>query len=293
MKKIAICIFFALITFSVSAQDVKFGIRGGTNLTFMPAATKTPVSEGYSSRIAPAWGIFTELRCNSAISFRFGVEYSGLGGKKDGMQAMPTTRFMNEIASSFGFAGPAPTQELAMGAFMAWMAQNPYYYANVKNTTKFEYITLPLLLQTGWNVGSSPLQLYVNAGPVVSFILSCKQTQKPLNNSLLYSDASGNTTIWNSFDPAIQAMLDAAFPTLKATLEQPIDSSETNITGEMKSANFGIAANVGLRYQSGRNNFFFEVGSSYGFVAVQDNDTNGSNRLGAISMMLGYSFSLF
>jgi hypothetical protein len=50
---------------------------------------------------------------------------------------------------------------------------------------------------------------------------------------------------------------------------------------------------VGIRYQRGRHCFFLEAGGNYGFITVQNSDANGSNRLGAASVMVGYAFSLF
>jgi hypothetical protein len=50
---------------------------------------------------------------------------------------------------------------------------------------------------------------------------------------------------------------------------------------------------VGIRYQRNRHCFFLEAGGNYGFITVQNSDANGSNRLGAASVMAGYAFSLF
>ena len=239
--------------------------------------------------MAPGWGIFTELQYNPKVSFRLGVEYSGLGGKKDGMQAMPTQRLITEMGSSLGIMGITPEQEGAMEGFMMWSAMNPYYFVNVENTVKFDYVMIPVTAQFGWDVGQKPWRVYVNVGPFISFILSSKQISK--GNSLIY-DNSGEP-LWNSLDPIIQGLIETEFPIMKTILNAPIPTGETNITGEMKSANFGVTGNIGVRYQRNRNYFFIEAGGNYGFFAVQDDDANGSNRLGAVSVMLGYAFSLF
>ena len=83
------------------------------------------------------------------------------------------------------------------------------------------------------------------------------------------------------------------FPEIEKTLNEPVSFGEANITGEMKSANFGFAANVGIRFQHNRNYFFLEAGGNYGFIPVQTGNVNGNNRLGAASVMMGYAFSLF
>ena len=297
MKRFCSITLIILITCGLYAQDVKFGIRGGTNLpSIMAGGKSTPVSEGYQSRMAAGWGLFTELALNPTVSLRLGVEYSGMGGKKNGMQAMPTMRLITEMGNSIGM-GVTEQQLAALGALMAGLP--PYYYTNVKNTTKFDYVMIPLLAQFGRDIGHTPWRVYVNAGPFASFLLSGKQYAK--GTSRLYSDASGTNSLWDIFPdvvmigdvPVPKALIVSQFPAIEQTLGEPATFSTTSITGEMKSANFGITGNVGIRYQCNRNYFFLEVGGNYGFITVQDDDTNGSNRIGAVSVMAGYAFSLF
>ena len=298
MKKILICtVTIILTTCGLYAQDVKFGIRGGMNLSGMMAGNKnTPVSEDYQSRLAPGWGIFTELQINPKFSLRLGVEYSGMGGKRNGMQAMPTMRLFTEMGNNIGM-GITDSQLAALVALMG--GSPPYYYANVDNTTKFDYVMIPLMAQFGWNLGQSPWRVYVNAGPFASFLLSGKQVAK--GTSKLYSDASGTTTLWDVLPdvmmvndvPVPKSFVVSQLPDIEKTLGDPVTFGTTNVTGELKSTNFGVTGNVGIRYQCKRNYFFLEVGGNYGFFTVQDDDANGNNRLGAVSVMAGYAFSLF
>ena len=286
MKKLIFStILTALTICGLYAQDVKFGVRGGMSMANMSAAKSTPISEGFAMRTAPGWGIFTELQLDPKISVRFGVEYSPLGGKKNGMQAMPTERLVTAIGSSFGM----PSEEQIDGLMAIARSLPPYYYLDIKNTVKLDYVTIPLLGQMGWDIGQTPWRVYVNAGPVLSFILSGKQVSK--GSSLIYNEEG--ITIWSSLNPVVQGLIAAEFPPMQKLLTEPVPSGETNITGEMKSANFGVAGNIGLRYQHGNNFFFLEAGGNYGFYTVQDSDANGSNRLGAITVMVGYAFSLF
>jgi len=166
-----------------------------------------------------------------------------------------------------------------------------YYYANVNNTTKFDYVVVPLLAQTGWNIGQSPWRVYVNAGPFVSFLLSGKQYSK--GTSKLYTDASGAMTLWDGVPQPVKDIVLPVFPEIANTLGEPVTFTTTSVTSELKSTNFGVTGNVGIRYQSNRNYFFLEVGGNYGFITVQNDNANGSNRIGAASVMLGYAFSLF
>jgi len=281
----------ALTICGLYAQDVKLGFRGGLNLPNILAGGKnTPLSEGYSSRLATGWGLFTELQINSTVSFRFGAEYSGMGGKKDGMQAMPTNRLITEIGSGLGL-GMTPEQQMALGGMLAWSESMPYYYADIKNTVKFDYVMIPLLVQLGRDMGTSPFRVYVNAGPFVSFLLSGKQVSK--GTSKMFADPSGTGTLWNVMPDEYKYGISAIFPQIEQTLNEPVEYGSQNITGELKSTNIGINGNIGIRYQSKRNYFFLEAGGNYGFRTVQDDATNGSNRIGAASVMLGYAFSMF
>ena len=281
-------LLMVLTTCTLSAQDVKLGIKGGFNLTSMMSGdVTTPLSEDYKSRLAGGAAIFTELQLNQTVSLRFGVEYSGMGGKKDGMQAMPTQRLVTEIGYSLGM-GITEQQLAALGA-IAMSA--PYYYANVENTTILDYVTIPILAQVGKDIGDTPWRVYVNAGPFVSLLLSGKQVTK--GTSKLFFDNSGTNTLWEVFPDEVKFFVASQFPDIEKMLNEPVSFGETNTTGEMKSANFGVIANIGLRYQHNRHCFFVEGGGNYGFFTVQDDSANGTNRVGAVSVMFGYAFSLF
>ena len=290
MKRIIISIIaIVLINSGLHAQDVKFGIKGGLNVpNIVAGGNNTPVSEGYKSRLANGWGLFTELQLNPAVSLRLGVEYSEMGGKKDGMQAMPTQRLITEMGNSIGM-GVTEQQLAALGTLMASLP--PYYYANVNNTAKFNYVMIPLMAQLGKDIGLSPWRVYVNAGPFASFLLSGKQISQ--GTSKLYSDASGTSTLWDIFPEEAKGLVANEFPYIGQTLGGEIPFGKKNVTGELKSTNFGVMGNVGIRYQYKHNYFFLEAGGNYGFVVVQDDASNGSNRIGAASVMLGYAFSLF
>ena len=296
MKKLIFSTIITVLTVcGLFAQDVKFGIRGGMSLpNIMAGGKNTPVSEGYKSRTAAGAGVFTELQLNPMLSLRLGVEYSQMGGKKNGMQAMPTQRLITEIVSGFaGITGLPAGMEEALGVMM--MTMPPYYYANVDNTTKFDYVMVPLMAQFGWDLGQSPWRVYVNAGPFVSFLLSGKQVSK--GESRLYAAETGESTLWDAIPEQAKGMILETSPEMyygmETTLNNKVKFGETNVTGELKSTNFGVTGNVGIRYQCKRNYFFLELGGNYGFIAVQFDDANGSNRIGAGSVMLGYAFSLF
>jgi len=262
----------------------------------MTTVKSTPESENYDGRIAASFGLFTELQLRTDVSFRFGVEYGGFGGKKNGMQAMPLQRLLTEIGNSVGM-GITEQHLAALGGLMYTLPD--YYYVNVDNTAKIDYVTIPLLMQVGRSIGQTQWYAYINAGPTISLILSGKQATK--GTSKMYTDYAGGTTLWEFVEqlpsipnyPPISEIAIGAFPGIDKKMGDSVDFGESNITGEMKSTNLGIGANAGIRYNHNRYYFFMEIGGKYGLFTAQDDNTNGSNRLGAISVMVGCAFSLF
>ena len=288
MKKHILTITLILSFISnINAQDVRFGIRGGANFANISTTNSTPLYNDYSMRLAAGGGIFTEVQISPKVSLRFGVEYSGQGAKRDGVQALSTQRMMTGIANSIGMSIAESDIMMLMGV----AGTSPFYYANIENTIKYDYATIPILAQYTFNLGTSPWGVYVNAGPYVSFAVSGKETGK--GTSFLYADASQQTKVWDVLPAHMQSAITAAMPSLATTLQSPYKFDETNITGELKSANFGLMGNVGLRYQSGRNCFFVEGGGGYGFIPVQQDDAYGKSRLNSVSVMIGYSFLMF
>ena len=291
MKKLVISTFLMVLTAcGLYAQDVKFGIKGGLSLPSTLVVKSTPFTEGYDMRLASGMGIFTELTVSPRQSIRFGVEYSGLGGKKSGMQALPSHRLITEIGSSAGL-GMSGEQQMALGALYMASEQLPYYYSNIENTTKLVYVTIPVVSQFGWDIGEKPLRFYVNVGPYVSFLLTGKQVASGTDK--MYADASGTATLWEALPPQAQLMLQSGFPNVENMLNDPVNYGTTNIASEMKSTNFGLKADLGLRYQRNNNFFFLEIGTNYDLFTTQDNADNGTFRYNALTFMVGYSFKLF
>jgi hypothetical protein len=203
------------------------------------------------------------------------------------MQAMPTARLITDLGSSFGMGGMTPEQQMALGGLFAWSEATPYFYSDINNTAKFDYIMIPMLAQFGRDLGTSAWRVYVNAGPFVSFLLSGNRVSE--GTSRMYADPSGTQTLWGAMPDQIKMGVAAIFPQMEGVLDNPVEYGTTNITGELRSANFGVTGNVGIRYQHNRHNFFLEAGGNYGFITIQENDAHGSNRVGAATVMLGYA----
>lgn len=144
--------------FSANAQKVALGVWGGISIPDLSAGTNgTPLSEGYSSRLGPDFGIDAEFKVSGVFSIQPELEYSSQGGKKDGFQA-----FANQQ--------PPPT----------------YLYATYNSEAKMNYLMLPVLAKFGWNIKGSPLRFFVDGGPFVAALLSAHQVTS--GTSEIYAD---------------------------------------------------------------------------------------------------------
>ena len=161
----------SVLFFNAHAQDVGLGFRGGISIPNLTAggSTQNPLNTGYSSRFGPDAGIFAEFKISSLFSIETMLEYSSQGGKKDGLQALPTP---SQYSAAFP-PGQAPT----------------YLYANFKSTAKLNYLMLPILEKFGWDFKSSPLRFYADAGPFLGYLLNAKQATT--GNSEFYTDPAG------------------------------------------------------------------------------------------------------
>ncbi|MDR2025945.1 MAG: PorT family protein [Prevotellaceae bacterium] len=288
MKKILLILCFFVLNSEIYSQPVNLGIRGGLAIPNIISANDSPLSAGYSSRLAGSGGIFTDIGLNGTFSLRFGVEYTGQGGKRGGVQAMSSSQLFTDMATRMG-AGITEETVAMLGTVATYMP--PTFYADVKNTVKFDYLMIPLSLQAGKNLGNGPCRIYVNAGPFVSFLMSGEQISK--GSSKLYSGADTGSTLWDVIPPDIQSHIADGVPELARILEDGTEFGSSNITGEIRPVNFGIQGNIGLSYRcAGGSSFFIEAGGNYGLIRIQKKAINGTNRIGSANIMIGYSFKI-
>jgi hypothetical protein len=237
-----------------------------------------PLSKGYSSRVAEDGGVFAELGINNHLSFRLGVEYSGQGGKRNGIQAMRSEQIITGIAS----AGNIPGMDVILDQLTPFMPE--LFYVDVKNTADFDYLMVPLSVQIGTDA-SSHWRVYANAGPFVSFLLHGEQKTK--GKSQIFMDAGKSRTLWENIPEAMRPLLEGS------ALETGVDFKATKvITRDLNPVNVGLQGDIGLSYRHDRHRIFLEIGGNYGFIKMQKDKSNGSNRIGAATIMLGYAMQL-
>ncbi|KAA6349229.1 hypothetical protein EZS27_003340 [termite gut metagenome] len=283
MKRILV-LALSLLSLCGYSQIVNVGVRGGLSIPNVVGGGDNPLSKGYSSRFAGTGGVFAELGMNDLLSLRLGVEYSGQGGNRNGVQAMSSNQLMSSIVNTPGIPDEALGQ---IGQFVPEV-----FYADVKNTTKFDYLMIPLSLQVGKDLGGSwkSWRVYVGAGPFVSFLLSAEQVSK--GQSKLYTDATKSKTLWDNIPSEIQPFIAGSAPQLVNALGGESVFGTADIKEDLRKVNMGVQGDLGLSYQCNRNRFFLEVGGNYGFIRLQKETSNGSNHIGSATITLGYAYRL-
>lgn len=287
MKKIQLLAGLLIFSLCAYSQTVNVGIRGGLSIPNIVSGGDNPLSKGYSSRIAGEGGIFAELGINNYVSFRLGVEYSGQGGRRDGIQAILSEQVMAGITAGMGGGNPA-----GMDVILDQMASDipKIIYADVKNTAAFDYLIVPVSIQIGTNANNR-WRVYANAGPFVSFLLHGKQTTK--GQSKMYMDADKSKTLWDHIPAEKQPVIEGSVPELAYVLQNGTDFGSTEvITSDLNPVNAGIQGDIGLSYRHERHRIFIEIGGNYGFIKMQKDKSNGSNRIGAATVMVGYAIRI-
>ncbi len=170
MKKVihkAIILFCSfLVIQSINAQTVfRLGIKAGISIPNLQSSGNNPVSKGWSTRQGPYTGIVAELQLSGKLYVQAELNYSSQGGKKDGVQAIPTAGY----EAFFPPGTPVP----------------PYLYADFYNEGKFGYLELPVLLKTEFALNKT-LSFLVNGGPYLGYLLSAKSITR--GSSKIYFD---------------------------------------------------------------------------------------------------------
>ncbi len=217
--KIRYTLLAALLLLATTSQAQPYGMsigaRGGLTIpSITPGGKATPLSKGYSSRMAWGAGAFAEYRFTDRFSLQVGLEYSSQGGLKNGSQAIPAGEILGPMMAgmgpgsdfangltqvAMGIAAMSPAGAAQIGQFGAALdglqeAMSEYLYADFKSEAKFNYVMLPVQAKWGWNFSrTSPFRAYVSAGFFVSHLVSAERVSK--GASLIYSDEDKLSTL--------------------------------------------------------------------------------------------------
>ena len=157
--------FLIMCAFTTQAQkSLYIGAQGGLSIPNLTATAKetNPMNEGFSSRVGPHFGLLVEKQFSNLFSVQAEVNYSGQGGKRNGIQAIRIDPFLG------------------------------YIYADIKNTSRLNYIQVPVMAKI--NLGlSEKVKFFVNAGGFVGFLVAANQITEGQGN--LYLDKNKQSTV--------------------------------------------------------------------------------------------------
>jgi hypothetical protein len=170
MKKLLLNSLFVCVgcftTFATFGQNIFVGVKGGISIPNLSAGSnnQNPLSNGFSSRLGADFGALAEFPLNKWLSIQPEIDYSGQGGKHDGLQAIPDP----------------------------YASTPPYLYANYKNVARLNYLQMPVMAKLNFRL-SQKWKLYVNAGVFAGLVLSAKTVSS--GSSYIYADQAGQQPV--------------------------------------------------------------------------------------------------
>lgn len=163
---------FSLLT----AGEVWLNLHGGLSLPSLKGGTNE-LSQGYTSRKAPYFGLGLDFRLSSSTFLKTGLSYSSQGGQRNGLQPL------------------APDQLSGLP-----VPPGVTLYADFQNETILDYLEVPVMMELV--TGQSP-QFFVEAGLYAGYRVRAKTVTS--GTSLIYLDSSGSIPL----DPSLQVPFDA------------------------------------------------------------------------------------
>jgi len=138
MKKLfVVTVSIFLLNFSLSAQDIKFGVVGGANLSNVDYSFDFPNKK---PRISYHIGVFTEIPLSPKFNFKPEIVYTSIG------------YVYKTNASDYEYFRLNP------------VIPDDYSF---KNIIKYNYLVIPLNIR--WNLGE---KFCLNFGPQIGFLLN-------------------------------------------------------------------------------------------------------------------------
>ena len=153
MKKalcIAVLAFGWLAGTAVQADDFLLGVRGGLSIPRLSNGGNE-ISDGYSSRLGPNFGIVGEYYLTHSLSLVAEIDYSSQGGIRRGVQ--PITQSPDGVP-------PLPPGQ--------------YLYGDFRNESILNYLEIPLMLKMDWEL-CEHWRCYVEGGVFIGFLLDAEE----------------------------------------------------------------------------------------------------------------------
>lgn len=179
---LCIVLFTCFTKYSYAQGNLFAGIKGGVSIPNLKASGNNPISSGWSSRLGGYFGIVGEYEVSKRFSLQAEINYSAQGGKKDGVQAIPSAPYASYFPPGF----PIPT----------------YFYSRFKSEARLNYLEIPVMAKLAFPLGENS-SFFINAGPYFGFLMSAKNVttgteniylDNQLTQPLLPSSVSFNNT---------------------------------------------------------------------------------------------------
>lgn len=156
-KQTIIAACFIASPFISGAQQGSWQVGGhaGVNISKLCCGSMT-INEDYEFNAGPAFGLTGAYGLNNYLSLAAELNYTTMGGKRDGMQAISGTG-SNAL------------------------------YANFDNKIKLNYLELPVMVRA--TLGTGNFKYYANVGIFGAYLLNANQESS--GSSLLYKDENG------------------------------------------------------------------------------------------------------
>jgi len=146
---------------AANAENLWVGLRAGPSVPRLSGGNNE-VSRGYSSIMAPNFGVTVEHFLTEQFSVQCEVDYSGQGGERNGLQ--PITIEQEGLPQ---------------------MPPGQYFYGDFKNKSILYYLEIPAMAKYHWG-DSDHWRYFVEGGPYLGFLLSAEQRTR--GESRLYLD---------------------------------------------------------------------------------------------------------
>ena len=151
--------------------------------------------------------------------------------------------------------------------------QGTNLYADFENETIINYLEIPILACYSFMEKKSGFDVFIEAGPYLGILLNAKVVTK--GTSTIYLDKAGNVPLEIGGYP---------LPT------QSFDT-EVDIEDKLNTTNVGITGGVGMNYNFDKHQLKLNVRGAYGFIPIQEDEENGSNKTGALYFTFGYGYN--
>ncbi len=254
MKKVisvfgVVTIFLA--TLQTSQAQTQIGIHGGLSVPDLRGGNNE-ISQGYTSRLAPNFGITANFWITRNFSIQPEVNFDGQGGRRNGLQPITSTTLP-----------PMPS--------------GGYYYADFNNTSILNYLEVPVLAK--YTFGRGGLRFNVNSGPYVGYLLNA--TQKTSGTSSVYIDKQGTPLEMpngsGGYTPLPPQSFDAS-----SGVTGSLNRINFGIAGGV-----GIIVPIAVR-----ESISLDLRGLFGFTNVQKYAVDGTSHTGNLMLTVGYIYTL-